>query len=81
MIHKPRNTPKPKNILPCHICGADGNERVWTMTNAGKTLNFEFVHPLRIFSDAHRINGSEVAALVCKNCGNVEFFVNSQDFT
>jgi hypothetical protein len=70
------------DIPPCHICGADRNERVWTDTNAGQgTFGFNQYSPLKVRSDAHRVAGSLVKALVCKRCGNVQLFIDPQDFS
>ena len=70
------------DIPPCHICGADRNERVWTSTNVGEsTFGFNPYSPLKVRSHAHRIMGSPVKAFVCKRCGNVQLFTNPQDFS
>jgi hypothetical protein len=70
------------DIPPCPICGADRNESVWTDTNAGQgSLGFNPRSPLKVRSDAHRLAGSPVQALVCKRCGNVQLFIDPQDFS
>ena len=70
------------DLPPCHICGADRNESVWTDTNAGEgAFGFASSAPLRVLSEAHAVVGSRVEALMCKRCGNVQLFVNPQDFS
>ena len=72
----------PMNLPPCHICGADRNEKVWADTNAGEgSFGFNPSAPLKVRSDAHRLRGSIVKAVVCKRCGNVQLFVDTQDFS
>ncbi|GCF08334.1 hypothetical protein [Dictyobacter arantiisoli] len=61
------------NHPPCPLCNADGSQRGWSDATA-------YGHSLKITSEAHKIMGSDVAALVCTNCGNIQFFVNPQDF-
>ena len=60
-------------IAPCPHCSADGSKRTWRKVTGGNAA-------FRILSDAHRFNGSDIVALVCKNCGYSEFFTDPQDF-
>jgi hypothetical protein len=46
----------------CANCGADGRKRTWRDAIRGNRY-------VRIRSDAHKFNGSEVLVLVCKVCG------------
>lgn len=62
-----------KQTGPCPNCEADRSKRIWKEVTGGSDY-------VRISSDAHKFNGSEVSALVCKTCGYVQLFVNPQDF-
>ncbi len=55
---------------PCPNCQADGTRRTW------RTVTY-----VKVFSDAHKLNGSEIMALVCANCGYIQLFTSPQDFT
>ncbi len=63
-----------KQTGPCPHCGADANRRTWREVTGGNAS-------VRIRSDAHKFNGSEVLVLVCKVCGYVQVFTDPQDFT
>src|ERR1019366_2142555 len=62
-----------KQTGPCPNCGADGSKRTWREVTGGNGY-------VRVRSDAHKFNGSEVLVLVCKVCGSVQFFTDPQDF-
>jgi predicted nucleic-acid-binding Zn-ribbon protein len=57
----------------CPNCGADSRDRVWTEGSGGLGL---YRGPLKIRTDANKIIGTELQALVCKQCGYVQFFVS-----
>ena len=63
-----------RTFPPCPNCGAEGHQRTWRETIARNGGG------LSVASDAHHIFGSEVAALICRSCGNVQLFVNPEDF-
>jgi hypothetical protein len=62
-----------KQTGSCPNCGADGSKRTWREVTGGNGY-------VRVRSDAHKFNGSEVLVLVCKVCGYVQFFTDPQDF-
>lgn len=68
---------QPRAVVSCPNCGVDGGNRTWRDITGG---NAYVRGGLRIRSDAHHFNGSEVVALVCKNCGYVQLFTDPQDF-
>ncbi|WP_126595442.1 hypothetical protein [Dictyobacter aurantiacus] len=61
----------PMFYAPCPNCQADGHYRQWRGISG---------HGMRIDSDAHSVVGSEVSALICTICGNIQLFVNPNDF-
>ena len=54
---------------PCPVCGAAAEEREW-----GEFLN------VRLRSEKHKVVGVSATPLICTRCGNVQLFVNPQDF-
>ncbi len=54
---------------PCPVCGAPPEEREW-----GEFLN------VRLRSEKHKVVGTSAMPLICMQCGNVQLFVNPQDF-
>ncbi|GCE25879.1 hypothetical protein KDA_13630 [Dictyobacter alpinus] len=61
-------------LPPCPLCSVDGRYRQW------RNLYGHGSHHLKVVSDAHTMFGSEVMTLVCTNCGNIQFFVDPNDF-
>lgn len=60
-------------IQKCPNCEADPQYRIWE--------NIHGVHgPIYVPSDAHRLVGSAIKALVCKQCGYIQLFMNPNDF-
>jgi hypothetical protein len=64
---------QPIMFPPCPLCSVDGSFRQWRDIKG-------YGYDLKMLSDAHSIVGSDVSALVCTNCGNVQLFVNPADF-
>ena len=62
-----------RRIAKCPNCDADASYRTWENVNGTHGS-------LHITSDAHRFLGSKVKALVCKQCGYIQMFINPQDF-
>jgi hypothetical protein len=62
-----------QSIQKCPNCEADPRYRIWE--------NIHGVHgPISVTSDSHRFMGSNVKALVCKQCGYIQLFINPKDF-
>ncbi|GCE18066.1 hypothetical protein KDK_18660 [Dictyobacter kobayashii] len=59
---------------PCPNCNADGSRRQWRKTYG------HYINALRVDSDAYPNMGSNMGALVCTNCGNVQLFVDPDDY-
>jgi hypothetical protein len=65
-------------IMPaCPNCGADGSYRQWREVTGGSGL---YRGVIKIESDTHRFMGSDISALVCTYCGNIQFFVDPQNY-
>ncbi len=58
--------------LPCPVCSAPPMEREWR--------SFVSSGYIKIVSKRHSVIGSNVAPLICTQCGFVQLFVNPQDF-
>lgn len=64
----------PVPLVACPNCGADGKYRQWREVLPASG------YKMKIRSDAHSYMGSDVSAIVCTNCGNLQLFVNPLDF-
>ncbi len=54
---------------PCPVCGAAPAERAW-----GEFLN------VRLRSEKHKVVGTSATPLICMQCGNVQLYINPQEF-
>lgn len=61
-----------KPPVPCPVCGADSQYRVWR--------GYAGEGSVQIRSEKHAILGSVAKPLVCMVCGYVQLFVNPDDF-